>query len=41
MTAKYQQIALNDIFSDGKKVKKGSDDQGTSKKGIFTNRANV
>ena len=26
---------------DGKKVKKGSDDQGTSKKGIFTNRANV
>lgn len=25
----------------GKKVKKGSDDQGTSKKGIFTNRANV
>ena len=26
---------------DGKKVKKGSDNQGTSKKGIFTNRANV
>ena len=26
---------------EGKKVKKGSDDQGTSKKGIFTNRANV
>ena len=26
---------------DGKKVKKGSADQGTSKKGIFTNRANV
>ena len=26
---------------DGKKVKKGSGDQGTSKKGIFTNRANV
>ena len=26
---------------DGKKVKKGSDGQGASKKGIFTNRANV
>ena len=26
---------------DGKKVKKGSGDQGASKKGIFTNRANV